>query len=146
MARLNQALGDMAKIMRWLLTCVFLSLLTVDAIGDAGPTASPTLLQLLADPAKYHNSKVVVLGYCRLEFEGKAIHLNKEDYVQGLGNMVWLEVARKDITPAREKITYCLVAGTYNAKNRGHKGMFSGAIEQITRYQSWPARSSPNPS
>jgi hypothetical protein len=31
-----------------------------------------------------------------------------------------------------------LVTGTYNAKNRGHMGLFSGAIEHITRYAPWP--------
>ena len=128
--------------MRWLFTFICLGFLSAEVLADDGLTPSPTLLQLLADPARYHDRRVVVLGYCRLEFEGLAIYLHKEDYTQGLGNMVWLDLERKDITPVRKQISYCLVAGTYSAKNRGHKGMFSGAIEQITRYESWPPSSS----
>ena len=115
-----------------------LSLLSLGVVAREELIPSPSLLQLLVEPAKYHGRKVQVLGYCRLEFEGLAIHLHKEDYTHGLGNMMWLEFDLKDITPAKTKITYCLVAGTYNANNRGHFGMFSGAIEQITRYEAWP--------
>ena len=127
--------------MRRLLIFIYFSLFPVGVLADKEPDSQPTLLQLLVDPAKYHGRKVLVLGYCRLEFEGLAIYLHKEDYTHGLGNMVWLELDRKGITPARAKITYCLVAGTYNGNNRGHFGLYSGAIEQITRYESWPPRS-----
>lgn len=124
--------------MRRALHVICFSLLPLIGLAVEVPAPSPSLLQLLADPSRYHDRKVQVLGYCRLEFEGLAIFLHKEDYTYGLGNMVWLELDLKDITFARRKITYCLVEGTYNAKNRGHLGMFSGAIEQITRYDAWP--------
>jgi len=100
---------------------------------------SPTLLQILVAPDQYHGRQVQVLGYCRLEFEGFAIYLSKEDYTYGLGNMVWLKFEKdEDITPQRRKIEYCLVQGTYNAKDRGHMGLFIGAIENIKRYEPWP--------
>src|SRR5262245_20528668 len=114
--------------------------LLIASAADAQPQeVSPTLLQLLATPAQYNGRQVEVLGYCRLEFEGLAIYLSKEDYTYGLGNMVWLDFQKQeDITPQRRKIEYCLVQGTYNAKDRGHMGLFIGAIENIKRYEPWP--------
>jgi hypothetical protein len=111
------------------------------SLAGVAQSSEPNLLQLLANPEQYHGRNVVILGYCRLEFEGLAIYLHKEDYTYSLGNMVWLEFSSlEEITPERRKIGYCLVQGTYNAKNRGHLGMFFGAIENIKRYESWPPR------
>jgi hypothetical protein len=118
---------------------VTLALMVVSAAYAQFPQISPTLLQILTSPEQYHGRQVQVLGYCRLEFEALAIYLHKEDYTYSLGNMVWLEFSSlEDITPERQKIEYCLVQGTYNAKNRGHFGMFVGAIENIKRYEGWP--------
>jgi hypothetical protein len=109
------------------------------SFGGVAQTNEPSLLQLLTDPARYDGRNVVVLGYCRLQFESLAIHLTKEDYTYSLGNMVWLDLSSlEEITPERRKIGHCLVQGTYNAKNRGHLGMFVGAIENIKRYEPWP--------
>lgn len=98
----------------------------------------PTLLRAIVSPSAFHGKHVLFTGYCRLEFEGKAIYLSKEDYQHGLGNMVWLEFDKSEITPAMTEIEYCLVEGTFSATNRGHMGVFSRAVENITRYESWP--------
>ena len=81
----------------------------------------------------------MVTGYCRLDFEGFAIHLSKEDYKYDLGNRVWLDLqVAEDITPQRRKIEYCIVRGTYNAKYRGHMSLFEGTIENIKLLEPWP--------
>jgi len=113
----------------------FISTLCVAAQEFKPPV---TLLQLIASPQSFDGKRVLVFGYCRLEFEALAIYLNKEDYDYDLGNSVWLDMPMDEITPEKQAIEYCLVDGTFNRANRGHFGMFQGAIEGITRYESSP--------
>jgi hypothetical protein len=109
----------------------------VTSMSDARGV-EPSLLQLLADPARYHGQRVLVVGYCRLEVEGAAIYLHKEDYVRGLGNKLRLDIPMSEITPQKKRIKYCLVEGTLNAKEKGPVGGFAAAIQSITRYEHWP--------
>jgi hypothetical protein len=134
-----RVIADVRQHMRRLARIALAKALLV--LGGAAWSQEPRLLQLLTNPEQYDGRRVVVFGYCRIEFESSAIHLHKEDYLHGLGNMVWLDFSSfDDLSPERRKIDYCLVEGTYNAKNHGHMGMFVGAIENIKRYEAWPPR------
>lgn len=106
--------------------------------ADAEESRSPLLIHLLVDPGRFDGLRISVVGYCRLEMEGTAIYLHKDDHTYHLGNAIWLEIDQDAITPELLKIGHCLVEGTFNAKNRGHFGMFGGALERITRYEKWP--------
>jgi hypothetical protein len=123
----------MSRVLRHAALAALAAITTTDAFG-----VEPSLLQLLADPGRYDGRRVVVVGYCRLEVEGAAIYLHKEDYVRGLGNKLRLDIPISEITPQRKRIKYCLVEGTFNAKDTGQMGGFTGAIESITRYEPWP--------
>lgn len=101
---------------------------------------NPIFLELLVDPSKFDGRRVRVFGYCRISPDRAGIFLHKEDYMHGLGNMVWLELDAKEMTAEKKKIEYCSVGGTFNAKNRGYLGMYRGAIENITIYEPWPPR------
>lgn len=98
--------------------------------------AEPTdvgMVQLLAQPEKYHGKFIRVHGFLRLEFEGKALYLHREDYANGLTkNGVWVDMLE---TPEHMKLNmhYVLIEGVFNAKDRGHLGLWSGAIEKINR-------------
>jgi hypothetical protein len=121
--------------------CAILGALPIFQSAMAADPLAPSLLQLLADPAKYHGRKVQVSGFCRLEYERLAIYLHKEDHAHHLGNAVWLNFQEaKDFTPKRRRIAYCLVEGVFSAANRGHMGVYPGAIEQISRYEPWPPK------
>ena len=104
------------------------------------PADNVPLLRIIANPQAIHGKKVIVFGYCRLEFEAKAIHLNREDYKHSLGNAVWIEIPTATITERMRQIGYCVVVGTYNANERGHFGAFHGTLEQIERFEPWPPR------
>ena len=100
------------------------------------------MVQLLADPQKFHGKQVQVIGFAHFEFEGNAIYLSKEDYDYGLTkNGLWLSVAGKDGGDTRDlNNTYVIVEGTVNAEMQGHMGMWSGSIENITTLRRWAKR------
>ena len=95
-----------------------------------------SLVQLIANPDKYDGHEVRVVGYVRLEFEGNAIYLHREDYEKGLtANALWLDTRSCNSRASGKPFTkgYAVVEGTFSSTNHGHMGMFSGAIVRITR-------------
>jgi hypothetical protein len=102
--------------------------------------ASVSIIQLISSPEKFDGKYIRLIGFVRLEFEGDAIYLHEDDYKYGLTrNGLWLSLTEgccgKDARTFDQK--YVLVEGTFSAKNHGHMGLFSGAIENIKRFQVW---------
>ena len=110
-----------------------------------------SLIELIARPELYHGKRVRVIGVANFEFEGNALYVHADDLENHVSNNgVWLAeptypVARLDTFSRR----YALVEGTFSATDRGHLGMWSGAITNTTRLQSWgrlvPAKESSIP-
>ena len=103
-----------------------------DAVGVS-------LIQLIATPEKYHGKRVRLEGFLRLEFEGNAIYLHREDYEHRITeNGLWLD-ATNEMRKDRKKIDlhYVLIEGVFNAKSHGHMGLFSGEIKKINRCMLW---------
>lgn len=98
-----------------------------------------TMVQLIADPAKFDGHIVRVIGYLHLEFEGNVLYLHKEDYERAiLGNGIWVSLTdsqRK--TSSKIGGSYAIAEGRFNAKDKGHMGMWSGSLENITRLEAW---------
>jgi len=94
--------------LRYLFITLLFSVLPTIVGAQKRPIETPTLLQVLVDPVKYDGRKVLVFGYCRLEFEGTAIYLHKEDRTFSLGNTVWLEFDLKEITPENSGLRIAL--------------------------------------
>ena len=98
-----------------------------------------SLIQLIATPEKYHGKRVRLEGFLRLEFEGNAIYLHREDYEHRIAkNGLWVD-ATKEMYKDRKKMDlhYVLIEGVFNAKSHGHMGLFSGEIEKINRSMLW---------
>ena len=88
-----------------------------------------SLIQLIARPDDYDGEYVRVKGFYRYEHEGTALYLHREDYEHGVySNGLWISLDAPEAG-----MTYQLVEGRFNAKNRGHEGLWSGAIESVTR-------------
>jgi len=98
-----------------------------------------SLIQLIANPKDLDGKIVRVIGFVKLEFEGNAIYLHQDDYKFGISkNGLYLYITddiRKRQADFDER--YIILEGTFNAKNTGHMGMFSGSIQKITRFQVW---------
>jgi hypothetical protein len=103
-----------------------------------------SLVELLARPERFDGRRVRVIGFAHFEFEGNALYLHREDWAHGIPqNGLWL-----DPIAATERTTsdhYVLVEAAFNARNRGHMGLWSGALEHPTRIDPWDHRSGPVP-
>lgn len=124
--------------MRHFITISLLLLAGVTSYAQPGPSPV-TLLRLLANPEKYDGKEVQVIGYLHLEFEGNGLYLHKEDYDHSiLDNMIWVD-ATADMQKAIKEINdnYVIIRGVFDAKRRGHMGLFSGTFTKITLCNVW---------
>jgi hypothetical protein len=110
-----------------------------------GRTESVSLIRLIANPERYHGKKVRVIGFARLQFEGSGVYVHEDDYRHGITrNGLWLgsfasRQGRQPTDPISIKGNdkYAIVEGTFDMNNHGHRGMWSGAITNVTRFQLW---------
>jgi hypothetical protein len=94
-----------------------------------------TMTQLLANPRQFDGMPVRLIAFLNVEFEGNALYLHREDFEKGLRtNAVWISLANQQVNAAK-KVSggYVIVDGIFIATDRGHKGMYSGAVRDITR-------------
>ena len=102
-----------------------------------------SLVQLIANPNQYDGKLVRVIGFCRLEFEGNALYLHREDFEMHIHkNGIWLQAG----WPVPENLVemsdeYVIVEAVFSAERKGHFGMWSGSLEQVTRLDRWGPRS-----
>lgn len=98
-----------------------------------------SLIQLIANPADYDGKVVRVIGFLRLEFEGNAVYLHQDDYTNSISkNGLWIEITndmRKKKADFDQK--YVMLEGTFNAEMKGHLGLWSGSIQDISRVLVW---------
>jgi hypothetical protein len=126
------------RLRKWIVALV--QVLSVIAPGSLVNAEDPleiavSLIQLTANPTAFDGKGVLVQGYVTLEFENQAIWLSELDAKHVITrNSLWLDVDNP-VYANRAKIhnRYGLVVGTFNARRRGHLGLFAGAIENITR-------------
>jgi hypothetical protein len=104
---------------------------------------SVSLMQLIVNPEGYHGKLVRVIGVSRIEFEGDGIWFTKEHYKHRVyENSLWIEPDLNALGATRQQLEqfngkYVLMEGTFNKDNNGHLGMYSGALENVTRFQLW---------
>jgi hypothetical protein len=92
-----------------------------------------SIVELIATPEVFDGKRVRTVGYVHFEFEGNGLYLHKEDYAHSLYlNGLWVDLA-KGVSGTDCQDRYVLVEGTFRSGNRGHMGLWSGAVEEITR-------------
>ena len=92
-----------------------------------------SIIQLIATPERYEGHRVVVQGFCRLEFEEQALYLHREDSdAMNSANGLWLAIEgkHKDVNDR-----FVLVEGVYTSKSHGHLGAWPGEIRNISRLE-----------
>ena len=66
----------------------------IKSVDDSNQAGLISIVQLLAQPEKYHGRKVQVIGFVHFEFEGNAVYLSREDFEYGLvTNGLWLTLS-----------------------------------------------------
>lgn len=99
-----------------------------------------SLIQLIAQPERFDGKPVRFIGSLRIEFEGNAIYLHREDFDHAISNNgVWVDIPTDMTKHQRDEVNmhYVICAGVFRADNRGHMDMFSGAITNVRRLEFW---------
>jgi hypothetical protein len=96
-----------------------------------------SLIQLIANPASFDGKRVVLTGYVTLEAENTAVYLHESDAKYGVArNGLWLDVPLGgESHRVQFHAQYVLMEGTFNARRRGHRELFSGTIENVGRFE-----------
>jgi hypothetical protein len=121
------------------LTILFLALFCFTKPLVGAEPLDVSLVRLIANSKQYHGKVVRAIGFLRLEFEGNSIYLHQDDYELGITkNGLWID-ANSDMQKKRVEfdLKYVLIEGTFNAKETGHMGLWSGSIQKITRCAVW---------
>jgi hypothetical protein len=134
------------NMMKKVLLVSFAVLLIATAVGarELKPREAlgVSLIRIIADPAQYDGKRVRIKGFLRLEFEGNAIYLHREDYENGLtSNAVSIVAPRsfKDLEKYDRK--YVLLEGTFErCDETQYLCLFNGYIRGIDRAEPWPPR------
>jgi len=107
-------------------------LLSLAPLTRAGEPLEISMVQLLANPDKFDGKRIRVIGFLRLEFEGKALFLHKEDFRESIfKNAVWVDVLGNALQ-MKQSGHYVVAEGTFDAKDHGHLDAFSGCIKKVT--------------
>lgn len=82
-----------------LLVVIVCPLASGQMAGYLAKTANPasadnvSVVQLIANPERYDGKHIQLIGFLRIEFEGTAIYLHREDYEQGIArNALWINI------------------------------------------------------
>jgi hypothetical protein len=91
----------------------------------------PSIVQVLAHRERYHGKEVQIKGYLRVEFEGTAIYLSKEDADYGMTrNGFWVDLSKRAAMYDRK---YVLIEGTFDKDSLGHGSLWQGTITNVSR-------------
>ncbi|RLA42043.1 MAG: hypothetical protein DRR42_24000 [Gammaproteobacteria bacterium] len=94
-----------------------------------------SLKTLISFPDEYHEKSISVHGFLSLKFEGHSLWSSEPDYdKRNPKNSVWI-----DISISEANLIFdgeCVeLEGVFNSKRKGHFGLYSGTIENITRIE-----------
>ncbi len=97
-----------------------------------------SIIRLIASPEEYDGKSVNVVGFLKVEFEGNAIYLHREDYLKALTeNAIQLDMPDPKVYLKYDR-QYVLVEGTFvKCDDARFTCTFSGRIEKIRRLESW---------
>jgi hypothetical protein len=116
-------------------------LLHLGAVGwaNAEQPKDVSMIQLIADPQRFDGQSVRAVGFLRLEFEGNAVYLHREDYEKAiLQNGIWIDLTDEQLrSSAKLNNGYVLVEGVFSASKKGHLGIWPGSLQRVSRLSNW---------
>ena len=107
--------------------------------GEAGngPHEAVPLATLIVDGERFDGKQVWVAGVLRVEFEGDSLYLTKEHYSHRVAaNAIWLSFDQSRLGATRDELAkfngrYVYLSGVFSHENRGHFGVYQGAIREV---------------
>jgi hypothetical protein len=120
---------------------IFAFLMYIGLLGGAmaDQPKDVSMIQLISDPQRFDGQTIRVIGYLRLEFEGNAIYLHREDFERAIHqNGLWIELTESQRRTS-EKLNngYVIVEGTFSSMEKGHLGIWPGSIQHVSRLGNW---------
>jgi len=108
-----------------------------------------SMVQLIADPARFDGQAIRLIGYLHLQFEGDAVYLHQEDFRRAIiQNSIAISLTETQRRAAGKlNKGYVLVEGKFRAGAAGHLALWQGGVEDVSRMSAWmvdrtrPARS-----
>ena len=92
------------------------------------------LTYLVGSPAGYNGQLVRVAGYCRIEFEGNGLYVDRETMQSTYGGpkSMWLDVG----WPVSDRVRnlngkFVVVEATVDAQSLGHFGEYRGTLARV---------------
>ena len=102
-----------------------------------------SIMHLIANPERYHDKYVQVIGVWNIEFEENCLYLTCDDWnYLNFKNAIWLNFGNEFFGSEEEKEAMLLngkyvdVTGKFNATDTGHMGVSSGGLMDIRFYRS----------
>lgn len=96
---------------------------------------STSIIKLISNPEEFHNKRIRIVGYLKMEFEGNSIYLHKDDYEsRNYQNAFWISLTddlKKEIIADESNETYVSLVGTFKMDEHGHRGLWPGEIRNI---------------
>lgn len=103
-----------------------------------------SIIQLIATPELFNGKKVRIVGFLRLEFEGSAVYLHREDIENAISqNSIAIELSdSQEFSWRKLNNQYVVVEGRFSSIAKGHLSMRSGSLQYITRLGDWSVKRS----
>lgn len=119
---------------------VYVLMLFSIVVPAANVTESVSIINLISTPEKYEGKKIRVVGIAKIEFEGNAIYLSKQDLENAYyKNGLWLTLNSEEMSKFKKfSGKSVLVEGIFRSKKKGHLGLWSGSLNEISRVEEYP--------
>lgn len=110
---------------------------------DVRPYTNATLLKVLANPERYDNTTLTLIGFLNLDFNADGLYLHKDDYDYAIyGNALKLDASDKIYQQLKEfENQYVIITGKF--KDRG--SLFTGELIEIESCEPRPVREAIEP-
>lgn len=121
------------------LLIVFLLYVGLLGLANADEPKDVSMIQLIADPQRFDGQAIRIIGFLRLEFEGNAVYLHREDFEKSiLQNGIWIDLTESQLQSSSNLNNgYVLVEGTFSSSEKGHLGLWPGSLRQVSRLSNW---------
>jgi hypothetical protein len=99
----------------------------------AAPINEVSIVLLIADPERFDGQAVRMIAILRLEFEGNALYLHREDDEFSISrDGIWIDLTDSQLRAWKKSSSgYVIAEGGFTAKRKGHSGMWRGSLEQV---------------
>jgi len=96
-----------------------------------------SLIHIIQNPEKYAEQHVRVVGVASIKFEITGLYISEADMRNAVTkNGLWIDVPSNEAT-RKLNGKYVIVEGVFDPSRKGHLGMWSGMIKDVSRFELW---------